>query len=98
MSNKPPGNEQTLTSTDNPLSKTGVAFIGCGVMAEAIIAGLLRKNLVSPAQIVGSHPRATRREELYAKYGFQVLESNRDAALASHPTTAEGSSMIILSI
>lgn len=91
-------NERTLTPADNPLNNTSMAFIGCGVMAEAIIAGLLRKNLVSPQQIVGSHPRAARREELYAKYGFQVLESNREAALASHPTNPGASSMIVLSV
>src|ERR687889_809319 len=30
----------------NPLSNCRLAFIGCGVMAEAIIAGLLRQQLV----------------------------------------------------
>lgn len=98
MANNSSETEQTLANTANPLSNTSLSFIGCGVMAEAIIAGLLRKNLVSPMQIVGSHPRSARREELYAKYGFEVLESNREAALASHPTDAAASSMIILSV
>lgn len=69
----------------NPLKNTRLAFIGCGVMAEAIIAGLLRKQLVAPEQIVGSHPRAARREELYTKYAVRMFESNREAALAAHP-------------
>jgi pyrroline-5-carboxylate reductase len=48
-------------------------------MAEAIIAGLLGKNLVKPEQIVGSHPREDRREELREKYGIQLFENNREA-------------------
>jgi pyrroline-5-carboxylate reductase len=73
----------------NPLAEARLAFIGCGVMAEAIIAGLLRKQLVSAEQIVGSHPRAARREELYTKYAVRVLESNREAALAAQPGKLE---------
>jgi len=64
----------------NPLQAVRLSFIGAGVMAEAIIAGLLRQKLVAPAQIVGSHPRAARREELKTRYGIEVIESNREAA------------------
>ncbi|HEX8734571.1 MAG TPA: pyrroline-5-carboxylate reductase [Pyrinomonadaceae bacterium] len=64
---------------ENNLSNTKLAFIGCGVMAEAIIAGLLRKNLVGARQIVGSHPRAGRRQELNEKYNIQVFEKNSEA-------------------
>lgn len=63
----------------NNLSNTKLAFIGCGVMAESIIAGLLRKNLVGARQIAGSHPRAGRRQELNEKYGIQVFEKNTEA-------------------
>jgi len=63
----------------NPLSNCRLAFIGCGVMAEAIIAGLLRKKLVGPEQIAGSHPRQSRREEMHVKYGVEMFENNRDA-------------------
>jgi len=56
-----------------------LSFIGCGVMAEAIIAGLLGKNLVKPEQVVGSHPREERREELQGKYGIRLFENNREA-------------------
>jgi pyrroline-5-carboxylate reductase len=69
----------------NPLEGARLAFIGCGVMAEAIIAGLLRKQLVTAEQMVGSHPRAARREELYTKYALRMFESNLQAALAAHP-------------
>jgi pyrroline-5-carboxylate reductase len=71
--------------TPNPLAGARLAFIGCGVMAEAIMAGLFRKQLVTAGQIVGSHPRAVRREELYKKYSVGMFESNREAALAAHP-------------
>jgi pyrroline-5-carboxylate reductase len=49
-------------------------------MAESIFAGLLRKGLVAPNQITGSHPRAARREDLLNRYRIQVVESNRTAA------------------
>ncbi len=71
-----------LDETTNPLRRVQLSFIGSGVMAEAIIAGLLRKALVAPAQITGSHPRAARREELHAKYSIRTVESNREAATA----------------
>lgn len=74
----------------NPLSTVHLSFIGCGVMAEAIIAGLLRQRLVTPQQITGSHPRAARREELYERYGIHVLESNREAAIFE-PSSVEAS-------
>jgi pyrroline-5-carboxylate reductase len=61
---------------ENNLANTKLAFIGCGVMAESIIAGLLRKNLVQAEQIVGTHPRANRRRELTEKYGIEVFEEN----------------------
>jgi len=64
---------------ENNLSNTKLAFIGCGVMAESIIAGLLRKNLVAAEQIVASHPRAARRKELAEKYGIEVFEENTKA-------------------
>ena len=67
----------------NPLSNSRLAFIGCGVMAEAVIAGLLRKKLVGPEQIAGSHPRQARREEMHVKYGVEMFEDNRDAVTAA---------------
>ena len=64
---------------ENNLANTKLAFIGCGVMAESIIAGLLRKNLVQSEQIVATHPRASRRTELTEKYGIEVFEENAKA-------------------
>jgi len=62
-----------------PLSERTIATIGSGVMAEAMIAGLLRGELVSPEQIVASHPRAERREHLRAEYGIRVVGDNKGA-------------------
>src|ERR1043165_4196363 len=63
MTNAPP-----QTPAANPLRAAQVCFVGVGVMAEAMIAGLLRRQLVSRTQIVGSHPRAARREEMQTQY------------------------------
>ena len=82
----------------SPLANARLAFIGLGVMAEAIAAGLLRKGLVTPEQMVGSHPRAARREELYAKYGIQMFEANREAVEAAYPTDSDAGSIVILAI
>ncbi|HET7026205.1 MAG TPA: pyrroline-5-carboxylate reductase [Candidatus Limnocylindrales bacterium] len=56
-----------------------IATIGSGVMAEAMIAGLLRGELVPPEQVVASHPRAERRQALSAEYGIRTVGSNADA-------------------
>jgi len=82
----------------NPLSNCRLAFIGCGVMAEAIIAGLLRKKLVGPEQIAGSHPRQARREEMHVKYGVEMFEINRDAVTEVSPETPDQSSIIVLAV
>ncbi len=82
----------------NPLSNCRLAFIGCGVMAEAVIAGLLRKKLVGPEQIAGSHPRQERREEMHVKYGVGMFENNRDAVTAASPESPDASSIVVLAV
>ena len=57
-----------------------LAFVGCGMMGEAMVKGLLREGLVDPRQIIASHPRAERRHELENRYGIESTESNADAA------------------
>jgi pyrroline-5-carboxylate reductase len=59
-----------------PLTNATIATIGSGVMAEAMIAGLLRAERVGPNQLVASHPRQDRRSELVASYGVRVVEDN----------------------
>lgn len=56
-----------------------LAFVGAGVMAEAMIAGLLDRCLVRPQQIVASHPREDRRQRLTDRFGIVTVESNREA-------------------
>ncbi len=99
----PVTNAKRSNEEHKPLRGARLAFIGCGVMAEAIIAGLLRNNLVSSEQIVGSHPREARREELQTKYSIRMFESNREAALAAHAAevsteTERTGSLVILSV
>ncbi len=67
---------------NNLLKHTKLAFIGCGVMAESIIAGLLRMELVAPTQVIASHPRNERRAELEKKYKIQTFEHNAEAVKA----------------
>ncbi len=63
-------------------ANTGLSFIGCGVMAESMIAGLLREKIVSPKQIAASHPRKDRRDDLKKAYGIKVFADNASAAKA----------------
>ena len=62
-----------------PLSGLTIATVGSGVMAEAMIAGLLRGSLVGTEQLVASHPRAERRQVLSATYGIATVDDNSAA-------------------
>ncbi|HEX2280139.1 MAG TPA: pyrroline-5-carboxylate reductase, partial [Thermomicrobiales bacterium] len=56
-----------------------LAFIGCGVMGEAIMATLLHGEMVGAGQITGSEPVAERRDDLARRYGIKMTGSNADA-------------------
>ena len=76
-----------------PLAKVTIATVGSGVMAEAMIAGLLRGQrgqLVRPDQVVASHPRAERREALEREYGIRTVADNVQAV--------QGADVILLGI
>ncbi|CAN5251293.1 pyrroline-5-carboxylate reductase [soil metagenome] len=77
----------------NKLNDLHLAFIGCGVMGESMVAGLLRKELVDPKNISASHPRESRRAELAEKYGITVVGSN--AAAAKRVIGQENSAVVI---
>ncbi len=64
------------------LEKTTVAFIGSGVMGEAMIKGLLSRNLIPANQIIAADPRPERVEELVAQYGLRGTTNNEEAAEA----------------
>ena len=74
----------------SPLAQRTIATVGSGVMAEAIIAGMLRGRLVEPGQVVASHPRAERRDQLMAAHGIRTAASNTEAI--------DGADVVILAI
>ncbi|MDQ3744477.1 MAG: pyrroline-5-carboxylate reductase [Acidobacteriota bacterium] len=84
----------------NPLRAAQISFVGVGVMAEAMIAGLLRRQLVSRTQIVGSHPRAARREEMQTQYGIRMFDDNREAATFPGAQAAQepSASVVVLAV
>jgi pyrroline-5-carboxylate reductase len=76
------------------LSKSEIVFVGCGVMAESMLGGLLREKMICPEQISASHPREERRAYLGEKYGIRVFENNAESV------TAQGSddSLVVLCV
>ncbi|MGA7192210.1 MAG: pyrroline-5-carboxylate reductase [Anaerolineales bacterium] len=56
-----------------------IVFVGPGVMAEAMIAGLLRQKLAKPESLIASGPRTERGEELQKKYGIRTTTDNAAA-------------------
>jgi pyrroline-5-carboxylate reductase len=65
------------------LNDIGLTFIGSGVMAEAMISGILNNGLTAPDHIVASDPRQERGEELAGRYGVKATTDNREAAQAA---------------
>ncbi len=67
-----------------------IAFIGSGMMAEAMIRGLLSQKILPPDQIIAAGPRPERGAELRARHNIQTTCNNRDAA--------ESGDIVVLSI
>ena len=67
-----------------------VAIIGAGVMGEAIISGLLNKNVTVPGQIRASDPLPERQLELQATYGIIPAVDN--------PAAVHNAEVVILSV
>jgi len=63
----------------SPLANRTIATVGSGVMAEAMIIGLLNGRLVTADQVVASHPRADRRAALEATHKLRAVASNVEA-------------------
>ncbi len=57
-----------------------IAFIGSGMMAEAMINGLLRGNMLDARQILAAGPREERGLELSERYGVRWTTDNAQAA------------------
>ena len=60
-----------------------VAFIGGGVMAEAMIGGLLERKLVTPNHVTAGEPHEKRRAELESRYQIRTTADNREAVSAA---------------
>ncbi len=60
-----------------------IAFIGSGVMAEAMVAGLIREKVAPADSLVASGPRPERGTELHLRYGISVTSDNRSAVQAA---------------
>jgi pyrroline-5-carboxylate reductase len=67
-----------------------VAIVGAGVMAEAMIAGLLSDHAVAPSRLVASHPRRDRRQALSARHGISLVARNAVAV--------EGADIVVLAV
>ncbi len=67
-----------------------IAFVGAGVMGEAMIKGLLHQELLQPTHIVASDPRAEHLETLRERYDIRVTTDNVEAA--------RGSDVLVLSV
>jgi pyrroline-5-carboxylate reductase len=65
------------------LDNMTVAFIGSGVMGEAMMKGLLHKKLVTPEQIIASDVHQQRVQQLADQYGVRPTTSNVEAAEAA---------------
>jgi pyrroline-5-carboxylate reductase len=57
-----------------------IAFIGGGNMAEALIRGLLHKEILAPKQVAVSEPRQERAQFLSNTYHVKALANNQAAA------------------
>jgi pyrroline-5-carboxylate reductase len=60
-----------------------IAFVGPGVMAEAMIARILREQVAEPVSLIAAGPRERRGEYLTQKYGISTHTSNPEAAQAA---------------
>ncbi|MBG0770116.1 MAG: pyrroline-5-carboxylate reductase [Anaerolineaceae bacterium] len=66
------------------------ALIGPGVMAEAIIEGLIRESVIPAGKIIAAGPRQERLDELTQRYGIQTDLDNAKAV--------QGSDVVILCV
>jgi pyrroline-5-carboxylate reductase len=62
------------------LKKKKISFIGSGVMAEAMISGLIKTGLANPGSLMSSDPRQDRLHELEDRYGIRTNTENKNVA------------------
>ena len=75
-----PEAQQEMESRHERRAALRVSFVGAGTMAEAIIRGLLQRQVVAPGDVVASAPRAERRAYLAETYGLRAVAQNAEAA------------------
>lgn len=59
-----------------------LGFIGCGNMAKAILGGILKKQLLSPDEIIASALHQSTLDKVSQQYGIHTTLSNCEAAKA----------------
>jgi pyrroline-5-carboxylate reductase len=69
---------------------TSIAFIGSGMMAEAMIVGLLKQKRLPAQRIITAGPRSERGEQLAKKHGVHWTTNNAQAA--------DGRQVVVLSV
>src|SRR5437899_12709083 len=62
------------------MAKDRIAFLGGGVMGEAMIRAVLDRHVVPPSRVSVTGPRPERRAELAKTFGVTALASNAEAA------------------
>ncbi len=62
------------------LNDVRITFIGPGVMAEAMLSGLLKNNMIPPKNILTSGPSKERVQDLHERYGVRPFTDNNKAA------------------
>ncbi|MCM1048451.1 MAG: pyrroline-5-carboxylate reductase [Clostridiales bacterium] len=60
-----------------------IGFIGLGNMAGAMIAGMLKKEIVKPADIIGCSKTEETKEAIKTKYDICVSKTNSETAASS---------------
>jgi pyrroline-5-carboxylate reductase len=76
--------------TERSGEKVRIAFVGGGVMAEAIIEGIVSAGLAAPTDISVGEPVTARRDELTGAHGVNVFADNAEAVA--------GAELVVLSV
>ena len=66
------------------MSDTRLAVIGCGIMGEAIVGGLLRAGLFSPGEVLATTRRQDAADAVQARHGVAVTLDNLVACQSAH--------------
>jgi pyrroline-5-carboxylate reductase len=72
------------------LHSGSLAFVGSGVMAEAMIRGILKQELLASQRIIASGPRPERGRQLEERYGVRWTTDN--------PEAVKGAEITVLSV